>query len=287
MTQIATSNGLIEQDVIKAIARTYGLSAAAFALTFRTVAMPQPHTEPEFMSCILVAREHGLNPLTKEIYFMRTKAGAIQAIVSVDGWIKKCNEHPSFDGLEIADATDAKGNVVSMTISIYRKDRSRPTTLTEYMDECAASGGAVWKTSPKRMLRNRVICQGSRVAFGFAGLMAPDEFEAWQTAESVRDSIPPDPDDIVATDPAAASIKTDGPQQMASDAEPSSPDAIVDDPPLPDAEAQRAIANLRDELENVTDEPIRLEIWENYASLFDRMSDRMRRQAEAVFDGRL
>lgn len=168
--------------VIRAMAEAYGLDAPAFVFTFKAVAMPQPHTEPEFVSCCMVAHQHGLNPLTKEIYFMRTKSGQIQAIVSVDGWIKKCNEHPQFDGMEIVANKGDAGDIESMTISIYRKDRTRPTTITEYMDECKANGGPVWKTSPKRMMRNRTICQGSRIAFGFSGIMDRDEFDQWQSA---------------------------------------------------------------------------------------------------------
>lgn len=171
--------------VIQDMAQRYGLDAGAFVFTFKAVAMPQPHTDPEFVSCCMVAYQHQLNPLTKEIYFMRTKAGPIQAIVSVDGWIKKCNEHPQYDGMEIIDNKDANGAIESMTISIYRKDRSRPTKITEYMDECKAAGGPVWQKSPKRMLRNRTICQGGRVAFGFAGLMDRDEFDQWQATKDI------------------------------------------------------------------------------------------------------
>lgn len=187
---VATSDGLVTLPVITEMAETYKLTAKAFAFTFRAVAMPQPHTEAEFVSCCLVAREHGLNPLTKEIYFMRTRAGQIQPIVSVDGWIKKCNEHPQFDGLEFSDEREDDGKLVSMTVAIYRKDRSRPTRVTEYMSECKANGGPVWKTAENRMLRNRTLCQGARIAFGFAGIMETDEFEQWQRMKDVTPRAP-------------------------------------------------------------------------------------------------
>lgn len=218
MNDTATaSDGLVSLPAIREIAETYKLSAKAFAFTFRAIAMPQPHTEAEFVSCCLVAREHQLNPLTKEIYFMRDKHGNIQAIVGVDGWIKKCNEHPQFDGMEFEGVNDEAGKPVSLTVAIYRKDRSRPTKVTEYFSECVQVRRAdgPWQTHPHRMLRNRTICQGGRVAFGFAGLMDREEFDQWN---AMRDVTPRTP-------MAAANDLPDIP-----DAVPAIPD-VVDDPP--------------------------------------------------------
>lgn len=214
------SNGMVELPIIKEMADHYKMSAAAFAFTFRAVAMPQPHTEAEFVSCCIVAQTHALNPLTKEIYFMRDKHGNIQAIVGVDGWIKKCNEHPQFDGLEFTDERDASGKIVSMTVSIYRKDRSRPIRVTEFMSECVqvrAKEGP-WQSHPNRMLRNRTLCQGARIAFGFAGIMDRDEFDQWQAMKDVTpanecQSLPslPEIPDI----PDVPDISDDQPEQIA------------------------------------------------------------------------
>lgn len=188
---IATSDGLVSLPAIQDLAETYRLSAKAFAYTFRAVAMPQPHSEAEFVSCCLVAKEHGLNPLTKEIYFMRDKHRNIQAIVGVDGWIKKCNQHPQFDGMEFeSDVKD--GKIVSMTVSIFRKDRTRPIRVTEYMSECVQvlDKAGPWQSHPNRMLRNRTICQGGRIAFGFSGIMEREEFDQWQAMKDVTPAAP-------------------------------------------------------------------------------------------------
>lgn len=190
-----SDRGLHDLAPIQSIAKVYDLDAPAFIQTVKAVAMPSNISNEEFLACCMVAREHALNPLTKEIYFMKTKAGTIQPIVSVDGWIRKCNEHPQFDGLEVTDVRDPDVNVVAMTCSIWRKDRSRPTVVTEYLSECKANGGPVWAKSPLRMLRNRVICQCARVAFGFAGIMEPDEFESWNGGmKDVTPSVPDVPD---------------------------------------------------------------------------------------------
>ena len=167
------------KSIISAMADRYGMDPKPFELMMRSVAMPKEASNEEFMACLMVAHEHGLNPITKEIYFMRTKAGQIQPIVSVDGWVKKGNEHPQFDGYEFEDTLDDKGKVTAITIKVFRKDRTRPTIVTEYMDECKGTS-APWIKTPTRMLRHRTLTQGYRYAFGFAGIMDHDEFEQWQ-----------------------------------------------------------------------------------------------------------
>lgn len=174
--------------VIRAMAESYGLDASAFVFTFKAVAMPQPHTDPEFVACCMVAHQHGLNPLTKEIYFMKTKGGAIQPIVSVDGWLRKVNEHPQFDGMEFVDHIDAGGKMTACTVVIYRKDRKHPTRVTEYLEECKGTSEP-WKKTERRMLRHRTLTQGARYAIGFAGLMDRDEFDQWQTAPTDQKQI--------------------------------------------------------------------------------------------------
>lgn len=185
-------SGLLEQ-----MAARYGLAPDIYERTVAAVAMPQKSGKPdctreELISCLVVANEHNLNPLTKEIYFMRTRAGMIQPIVSVDGWVKKLNEHPQFDGLEFEDDFDDKGNIRSVTCIIHRKDRSKPIRITEYLDECQQDSGP-WKKTKKRMLRHRALTQGARYAVGFAGVMDRDEFEQWQGMDAARDITPVPP----------------------------------------------------------------------------------------------
>ena len=181
---VAPRNGLLAT-----MAGKYGLAADVFERTVAAVAMPQKNGKPdctreELISCLIVANEHDLNPLTKEIYFMRAKSGVIQPIVSVDGWIKKLNSHPQFDGMEFEDHID-DGKMTACTCIIYRKDRTRPTKVTEYMIECKGDSTA-WKKTERRMLRNRTLSQGARIAVGFAGVMDFDEFEQWQSQQGSR-----------------------------------------------------------------------------------------------------
>ena len=178
-----------DEGLLPSMARRYRLAPDIFERTVAVTAMPQKNGKPdcsreELISCLMVAHEHNLNPLTKEIYFMRTKSGQIQPIVGVDGWVKKLNEHPAFDGMEFEDAFDDKKALVSVTCVIHRKDRAHPVKVTEYLKECLGSSPA-WSKTPARMLRHRVLTQAARYAVGFAGVMDHDEFDQWQ-ADPVR-----------------------------------------------------------------------------------------------------
>lgn len=174
--------------VISDIAQTYGVDAETFEIIVRKTIMPTDHTREEFVQCCMVAKGHNLNPITKEIHFMRTKEGKIQPVVGVDGWVKKCNEHPQYDGLEFEDKFDDHGKPYSVTCSIYRKDRGRPVVVTEYFSECVRthSKPGPWQSHPTRMLRHRALIQCARIAFGFAGLMDVDEFSQWQELDENR-----------------------------------------------------------------------------------------------------
>lgn len=176
-------HAIMQLPVVREMADYYKLDPRTFVYTFRTVAMPPNHNNAELVSCLMVAHAHGLNPLTKEIYFMKARNGSIQPIVSVDGWAKKCNEHPQFDGLDFVDVLTDNGEPISTTCIIFRKDRTRPVKVTEYFDECSKAGGPAWKITPKRMMRHRALTQCARYAFGFAGVMDRDEFDQWQAAQ--------------------------------------------------------------------------------------------------------
>jgi phage recombination protein Bet len=270
---------------IQDMATAYRMNVEAFALTFRAVAMPKPHSEPEFVACCLVAQQHGLNPLTKEIYFMRDKHGNIQAIVGVDGWIKKCNEHPQFDGIEFEDIPGEDGKLSAIKCRIFRKDRTRTTETTEYMVECLQKRDKVgpWQTHPNRMLRHRSLIQCSRIAFGFAGIMDRDEFDQWQQTDA--GTAPRDITPAPASDPMSQDV-------------PEMPDPVAasdDVPEMPDPESQVAptidvaafLIQFREELAAAKkNKAARLAVWEKYAETIGELSEEDADLAEKILEGR-
>jgi phage recombination protein Bet len=137
--------------------------------------MPKDCSKEQVAAFLLVAKQHDLNPFTKEIFAFPSRGG-IQPIVSVDGWMKLINSHPQFDGMDFYDHFDEAGKLFSIQCKIHRKDRSHPIEVTEYMSECYRDT-ETWKRWPARMLRHKAAIQAARYAFGFAGIIEPDEFE--------------------------------------------------------------------------------------------------------------
>jgi len=185
---VATLPAPAKRSLIVSLAERYGMEPAAFEKTIRATVMPSQHSVEEFAACLLVANEHGLNPITREIYFMRAKSGGIQPIVGVDGWAHIINRHPDFDGMEFVDhLKDEK--LTAVTCKMFRKDRAKAVEVTEYMTECRGTSPA-WQKTPNRMLRHRAMIQCARYAFGFAGIMESDEFEQWQEAKDITPEAP-------------------------------------------------------------------------------------------------
>jgi hypothetical protein len=127
----------------------------------------------------VVANAYKLNPFIKEIYAYPTRSGGIQPVIGIDGWCKLANSRPEFDGVEFTYAGEEDD--LSCTCTIHRKDRTKPTIVTEYLAECRGNTEP-WKKYPRRMLRHKAYMQCARYAFGFAGVI--DEDEAQQLKET-------------------------------------------------------------------------------------------------------
>lgn len=164
-------------SVVIRMAERFGMDRVAFERTLMATVVPGGKATPEQVAAVLlVADQYHLNPLTKEIYAFPNRGGGIVPVVGVDGWIKLMNEHPAADGVELVENNDEKGALISVTATVYRKDRAHPIRVTEYFAECAR-GTDPWRQSPRRMLRHKALIQGLRVAFGFSGIYEPDEAE--------------------------------------------------------------------------------------------------------------
>lgn len=163
VVQMAQAAGLVPELYVKTV----------MSSCFRGKVAP---TAEQFLAFMLIAREHGLNPILKQIHAF-AQDGGVQPIIGVDGWLAKMNEHPQFDGVEFSYGEE-DGDLYCEGI-FHRKDRAHPTVVREWLSECRRSTDP-WTRMPKRMLRNRVICQGGRIAFSLlVGVMEQDEGEQY------------------------------------------------------------------------------------------------------------
>lgn len=164
------------QSLIARMAGRYGVDADKMMATLKATAFKGNVSTEQMMALCIVAEQYGLNPWTKEIYAFPDRNNGIVPVVGVDGWSRIINSDKNFDGM------DFEQDAESCTCRIYRKDRSHPIEITEWMSECARDVGP-WKTHPKRMLRHKAMIQCARIAFGFVGIY--DEDEADRIIENV------------------------------------------------------------------------------------------------------
>lgn len=131
-------------------------------------------TDAQLSALLIVAKQYGLNPWTKEIYAFPDKGGIVP-VVGLDGWSRIINTNAQFDGM------DFEQNAESCTCVIYRKDRGHPIRITEWMAECLRppmnGKNGPWQSHPYRMLRHKAMIQCARIAFGFGGIYDQDEAE--------------------------------------------------------------------------------------------------------------
>jgi phage recombination protein Bet len=170
------------------MAGRFGMEVTPFLNTLKQTIFPdkgETATDSQVAAFLAVCHQYGLNPFTREIFAFPAKGGGIVPIVSVDGWLKIINEHPSFDGMDIQENRDEEDNLHSVTCTIYRKDRSHATRMTARLSEYNRDND-VWKKYKSVMLTHKAAKLCARYAFGFAGLF--DEEEAREiTAINVTD----------------------------------------------------------------------------------------------------
>ena len=176
--------------------------------TLKAVAFRQRegHAQPtneQMMALMIVAEQYGLNPFLKEIYAYPDKNNGIVPVVGVDGWSNIVNAHPQYDGFEVV-YSESKVEVTGVNfpvhewieVVIHRKDRTVPSRVREFMDECyrpptqrnGAHGAyqinGPWQTHARRMLRHKAFIQCGRLALGFTGIFDQDEAERIIDADS-------------------------------------------------------------------------------------------------------
>jgi phage recombination protein Bet len=189
-----------KRKLVAKMAERFGVDASAFWETLKATAFKQrdgtPPTNEQMMALLVVADQYDLNPFTKEIYAFPDQYGGIIPVVGVDGWVKIINNHPQFDGMEFRFSDtqiqlEGREEPIFEWIEcvMYRKDRTRPTVIREYLEEIykapvkkiGPNGPYIirgpWLTHTRRFSRHKVIIQTARVAFGYSGIYDQDEAE--------------------------------------------------------------------------------------------------------------
>lgn len=167
---------------------------ATRALIRKTIAPSA--TEDEFSTFMYLCSEYNLDPLKKEIYFIKygTKASML---TSRDGYLKIANADLSFDGLEsdvvyIGDTITKRGDT-SLHITygenhlkynkeylsgafcnIYRKDRRIPTTVLVSLKDYHKKND-MWNQYTNAMILKVAESMALKRAFALSGLVTKEE----------------------------------------------------------------------------------------------------------------
>lgn len=130
-------------------------------------------TKADMIAFLQIARRFDLDPWAGEIFLIPSKRG-VKTYVSVDGYAKIATRNPDYDGADFDFEWDGDGKVSACTCSIWRKNHSRATTVTEFIEECYRDTDP-WNKAPARMLRHKAYMQAVRIAFGITGAFSDDD----------------------------------------------------------------------------------------------------------------
>lgn len=132
----------------------------------------------EFSYAAEVCRSLGLNPVKKEIWFIKIGTG-IQTMTGINGYFTIANNHPMYNGMEEDVVVSEKdGSPVYAWCKVYRKDRQYPQTSKVYFKEYFDPSKLLWKSKPFTMLLKVAESVALRKAF-------PQELNGTYTEEEM------------------------------------------------------------------------------------------------------
>ncbi len=156
-------------------------------------------TEVDLRAFLYLCKEYNLDPLKKEIYFIRC-AGKFTAITSRDGYLKIANLNPNFDGLESdvvyqgdklikkdngslgieygeAHLVFDKSKLTGAFCSVFRKDRLKATTVFVSIKDYYKKGAMIWEQYTNAMILKVAESMALKRAFAISGLVTKEEIE--------------------------------------------------------------------------------------------------------------
>lgn len=161
---------------------------------------PSGTSKAEQAYCFSVARELCLNPITKEIFFVKRRqqigevwVAKVEPMVGRDGFLSIAHRTTQFAGIEtsagirevpqlIGGQWQLKHQLVA-ECSVWRKDTEKPFTVqVSYNEYCQKTSEGTptkfWAEKPETMLKKVAESQALRKAFNIHGVYSPEELGA-------------------------------------------------------------------------------------------------------------
>ena len=194
------------------MADKYSLNPDEFSRTVRKTCGLPTATAEEFAAFLIVAKEYNPQSSHQGDPRISRPRWRIVPIVSIDGWVNLVNSHRACDGFEFEMEHDDSGKLISCTCRMFRKDRTHPVAVTEYLSECIR--GTEPRKMQHRMLRHKAMIQAARLCLRLLLIYDEDEGEKIANAGVVRDDPPAPP--ALTTQTTVTTVTTDIPKAIAA-----------------------------------------------------------------------
>lgn len=133
-------------------------------------------SDQELMMGLQIAKTFGLNPLKREVYFVKYKDDQpMQVLTGYEVYLKRAERSGKYNGLEITSEGNVEDGTLKAKVKVFRKDWDNPLTheayYTEYvqMKKDFNSGklepNTFWKNKPVTMIKKVAVSQAFRLAF--------------------------------------------------------------------------------------------------------------------------
>ena len=154
-------------------------------------------TRDELSMFLHLAREYGLDPFAKEIWFIK-RGGTPTIMTSRDGYLKVANQHPQMRGLESdvvyegdtfrkvgqgvehSYSTNKRTVIVGAYALVYRRDRDLPVYFFAPFKDYFAGGSPTWRQYPHAMIVKVAESMALKRAFSLSGLVTQEEMDVAQ-----------------------------------------------------------------------------------------------------------
>jgi len=165
----------------------------------------QTATEDEFKTFIYLCKTYNLDPLKKEIYFIKY-GGKATIITSRDGYLKIANLDKNFNGLEsdvvyqgdiLTKREDGsllitygqehlmfeKAKMTGAFCNVFRKDRTKAMTVFVSIKDYYKKEAPIWQQYTNAMILKVAEAMALKRAFAISGLVTQEELEDKKTID--------------------------------------------------------------------------------------------------------
>lgn len=127
-------------------------------------------TDQELILGLQIAKTYGLNPIKREIYFIKYGNNPMMVVTGYEVYLKRAEASGQYDGMELTSEGNIKDGNLKALIKVYRKDWNRPLVhevyYTEYVqNKTDGTPNKFWKEKPVTMIKKVAVSQGFRMAF--------------------------------------------------------------------------------------------------------------------------